>query len=162
MLVYALEAGERGRYVGGVWRMGRVTSHGSFDTIALEARRYRALMLEDGVREVMTVAEGAAFLRLSRKTLKKHIDDGDIAVVLVGKGKIRPRKRLLMSDVQAFLQQQRKLASCPCPSLSPRTRRSTITISGAADEGFMALLDAETRLAQKKSRVIVNSKRSRS
>jgi excisionase family DNA binding protein len=79
----------------------------------------------DGLR---TMAEAAARLGCSVKTLKGHVASGALTYVNVGRGRERARMRFTDSDLNQFIANQTRKAPT-CPSIETRVRRSGTSIS---------------------------------
>ncbi|WP_395708546.1 helix-turn-helix domain-containing protein [Reyranella sp.] len=99
--------------------------------------------------ELRTPDETAARLRCSRKTLSSYVRDGKLRYVIMGSGTKRPRKMFTDPDIDDFIERQTR-RDVPCPSTSPRNRRTTSTISSGEIVAFSALRNA--RIAEKLKR----------
>ena len=93
-------------------------------------------MSETGLN-LRTAREAAARLRCSPKTLKGHVNSGALRYVIIGHGKLRPRRMYTDDDLDALIElQTRKDVSCL--STPTRARRSTAMISGGEVIAFSA------------------------
>jgi hypothetical protein len=89
----------------------------------------------DGLK---TLAEGAAKLGCSLKTLKGHIASGALRYVALGHGSKRQRKMLTDADLDAFVANQTRKDAPTCPSIKTRARRIGNSTSGAGVIAFTA------------------------
>jgi excisionase family DNA binding protein len=87
---------------------------------------------------LLTPAAAAKVLGICEKTLREHVDAGEITYVLVGRGTKRKRRRFAEEDLAAFAERQRR-RECPCPSISRRKVPTGIMTSGSAVFDFQAL-----------------------
>lgn len=73
------------------------------------------------------VSQGAmaAALGMDERVLKRHVAEGELVYVRIGK-----RRKYLREDAERFLEQQRRREVAPCPSTSPRNPRTTNSTSG--------------------------------
>jgi hypothetical protein len=111
-------------------------------------RQRKALeRMPNGLR---TLAEGAAKLGFSLKTLRGHMASGALRYVVVGHGKKRQRKMLTDADLDAFIANQTRKDSPACPSTEPRARHTGSSIFSGEVIGFTARRSA--RLAVKRKR----------
>jgi excisionase family DNA binding protein len=79
----------------------------------------------DGLK---TMREAAARLGCSEKTLKGHLENGEIGYVAIGHGTKRPRRMFTDADIDAFIA-NRTRKDAPCPSIAPRARHTSTSIS---------------------------------
>jgi hypothetical protein len=87
-------------------------------------------------------ARAARELCISTKTLREHVRAGEIAFVPIGRGEKRPRLAFDPQDIRAFIERNRSRAACP--SIDPKTARTTSSTSKSGELGFMALRAART------------------
>src|SRR5262245_56491763 len=87
---------------------------------------------------LLTLAEVARRLRCSEKTLRAHLDAGDLRYVIIGKGTKRPRKMIAPADLDDFIAAQTR-NDVPCPSIASRARRIGTSISGGEVIALTAL-----------------------
>ena len=78
---------------------------------------------------LFTRQEAAARLRVSTKTLDKHVAAGVLRYVSIGLGRQHIRRMFAPSDLEAFIEAQTRKDVPLCPSRSPATRPSTTTRS---------------------------------
>jgi hypothetical protein len=111
-------------------------------TTASERRRTRKPRIAppDGLR---TMAEAAARLGCSIKTLNGHVAAGAIGYVIIGHGLKRPRRMFASADIDDFIANQTR-KDTPCPSDAIRARRSGNTISRSTVVAFSARQNAPT------------------
>ena len=97
----------------------------------------------------MTMAEAAAKLGCSIKTLNGHIESGVVRYVIIGHGSKRPRKMFTDSDLNAFIAAQTR-KDAPCPSTASRARRTGTSISKCRGHRFRGSTKTTTRREAKK------------
>jgi hypothetical protein len=68
-------------------------------------------------RALLDCAEAAAALGISESLLKRHIADGAIRVVLIGRGKVRRHVRIAPSDIEDF--KDSRSCQFPCAGAPP-------------------------------------------
>src|SRR5262249_26684023 len=90
---------------------------------------------------LLTRNEAARILRVTPEQVTRHVRDGELAYVNVGRGGKRPRMRFTEADLTEFIE-RRKRRCVACPSTSPRNRPITDTTSSLRVIGFMAQRDA--------------------
>jgi excisionase family DNA binding protein len=98
------------------------------------ARKQRAR----GPDDPLTMAEAAAKLGCSVKTLKGHIEAGRLRYFTTGHGSKRRRKMVTAAELNEFIAAQSRKDSSPCPSTKTRARRSGSSISRSAVIAFTA------------------------
>src|SRR5262249_18325365 len=91
--------------------------------------------------ELRTRKEAARRLKVTPDQLAKLVHDGELRYVNVGRGKKRPRMRFTDADLDEFIE-RRTRREVSCPSISPKSRLSTDTISGSEVIGFTARRNA--------------------
>jgi Helix-turn-helix domain len=96
-----------------------------------------------------TLAETAARLGISVKTLRPHIVSGALRYIVLGHGRERPRRMFTLDDINAFLAAQTR-SDVPCPSTKTRARRSGSSISSGEVIAFTARPNARTNVKPKK------------
>ena len=74
--------------------------------------------------KLMTAEEAAAMLGIGKDIFIREVKAKRIRFILIGK-----RKKYIMSDLAAYIDQQRN--STPCPSTSRKAPRTTITTSNS-------------------------------
>jgi hypothetical protein len=111
-------------------------------TTTSERRRTRKPRIAppDGLR---TMAEAAARLGCSEKTLKGHVKACELQYVVIGHGMKRPRKMFADADINAFIAAKTRKES-PCPSDAIRAARSGTTTSKSTVVAFSARPSAPT------------------
>lgn len=97
-------------------------------------------------KATLPAPEICRLLSMNDKTLLRHVRAGNIRYVLKGLGSVRPRREFTMSDVLEFLESQGRRE---CPSIGPKTRRSTSTTSKEEVYDFMALREQLRNVRQK-------------
>jgi excisionase family DNA binding protein len=102
-----------------------LTTPGTLAAAMNQRRRQRKPRPPDGL---LTMAEAAAKLGCSTKTLNSHVADGELGYVTLGRGKARPRKLFVPADLDAFISAQKRKGT-PCPSLESRARHTGTSIS---------------------------------
>jgi len=90
--------------------------------------------MPDGAAKLLSLDEAAAYLNCCPKTLRGHIEAGEILYVRIGK-----RRKFMAEDLDAFLLSRKE----KCPSLSAAT--SGITVSKSTATGSVVLLSQRTR-----------------
>ena len=85
--------------------------------------------------------EAAKRLNITEDQLAALVQDGEITYINVGRGKKRPRRRYAEEDIDDFKVRRRRREAFL--SGSPKTHRSTDTISGSEVVGFTALRTAQ-------------------
>jgi len=86
----------------------------------------------------------ACRLGISTKTLKGHVDDGELRYINVGRGKKKTRRMFTGSDLDEFIE-RRGRRDVPCQSTNIKKVRSTTSTSSSKVIGFTDLRDARTR-----------------
>ena len=104
---------------------------------------------------LLTFARAAARLGVSERTLRKLVDDGEVAYVDVGGGKKRRSMRFTPQDIEAFLAKRRGTA---CRSRSVASSGTTSSSIGVID---FAALRAARASAKPKSSSAPSGKRRR-
>jgi excisionase family DNA binding protein len=98
---------------------------------------------------LLTLAEAAEMLRISVKTLREHIDAGELACIILGRGRLKKRRAIDHDDLRAFIIRHKETGGrAQCPSTSRRKAPITTMISNTKVIGFTALRAqrvAETR-----------------
>lgn len=98
-----------------------------------------------------TLAEGAARLGCSVRTLRGHIASGAISYVVIGHGRKRPRKMLTDADIDTFIANQtRKDLPISCPSIAARARHTFTSTSKSEVIAFTARPNARPGVKPKK------------
>jgi excisionase family DNA binding protein len=100
----------------------------------------------DGLR---TMAEAAARLGCSVKTLRGHVANGALTYVNLGRGRERQRMRFTDADLDRFITNQSRKDVPTCPSTKTRVRRSTSSISGGEVIAFTARQSAQPSAKRK-------------
>src|SRR5262249_32869277 len=80
---------------------------------------------------LLTRAEAARRLRCSEKTLRAHLDAGDLRYVSIGKGTKRPRKMIAPADLDDFIANQTRKDSPVCRYIASRARCSSTSNSAS-------------------------------
>src|SRR5262245_6978519 len=91
-----------------------------------------------GPHDPFTMAEAAAKLSCSIKTLKGHIEAGRLRYFTSGHGSKRPRKMVTVAHLDQFIAAQTRKDAPPCPSTKTRARRSGSSISSSQVIDFTA------------------------
>ena|SRR6516165_4163162 len=91
-----------------------------------------------GPDDPLTMAEAAAKLGCSQKTLKGHIKAGALHYFTTGHGSKRQRKMFTIADLDAFIAAQTRKDSVLCPSTKTHARRTGSSISRSAVIAFTA------------------------
>jgi excisionase family DNA binding protein len=97
--------------------------------------------------KLLTMNEAATQLGISTRTLRGHVKMGEIAYIALGHGVKRVRRMFDESDLEAFKERRRRVD--PCPSISPKTRRSSTSTSGGQVSDFTALRNARRAAKQR-------------
>ena len=87
---------------------------------------------------LLTPAQTAARLACSIKTLNGHVASGALGYVIVGHGKVRPRRMFIPADVDAFIEAQRR-KDIPCPSSATSARHISATTTKSKVIAFSAV-----------------------
>jgi hypothetical protein len=85
-----------------------------------------------------TLAEGAAKLGCSIRTLRGHIASGALRYVVIGHGKKRPRKMLTDADINTFIANQTRKDSPACLSTKTHARHTGTSTSKSEVIAFTA------------------------
>ncbi|WP_370878631.1 hypothetical protein [Pararhizobium capsulatum] len=85
-------------------------------------------------------------LTVSKKTLQEHAKAGEMAFILIGRGKKRMRKGFDPKDILEFIERRRLRL---CPSTKAPKVRSTSSISSSGVVAFTDLPRPPTRRKQK-------------
>ncbi|MGO8094421.1 helix-turn-helix domain-containing protein [Rhizobium leguminosarum] len=96
-----------------------------------------------------TMAEAAAILKISIKTLREHVKLGRIRSILVGTGKARKHRRFTDKNIHTFQEAQKVREIAPCQSSSTPKARFIKSSFGSTVIPFEALQKPETRRKQK-------------
>jgi hypothetical protein len=94
------------------------------------------LLTAYATRISLPLQETAALLGMDAKTLRGHVEKGNIRFVAVGLGTLKLRREFRLADVLEFLE---RMSRRECPSTSVKTRRSTTSTSSSEVVGFTAL-----------------------
>ncbi|WP_370008653.1 helix-turn-helix domain-containing protein [Sinorhizobium fredii] len=86
----------------------------------------------------MTADEAAARLAVSKKTLMRHVAEGQIGFVNVGT-EGRMHRRFTASHLMAFITNRHTIEVPKCLSIKPAAVRTTATISKSMAIAFTAL-----------------------
>jgi Helix-turn-helix domain len=109
------------------------------DTVNTKPARRRQhqprVRMPDGL---LTMAEAAAKLGCSIKTLKAHVEAGALSYVVIGRGSKRPRKMFTAADLNEFIANQTRKDSPACPSTATRARHSGNSTSSGDVIAFSA------------------------
>lgn len=92
------------------------------------------------MEELFTRQEAAAKLRVSTKTLDKHVAAGTLRYVSIGHGRRHVRRMFAPSDLEAFIEAQTRKDVPLCPSRSQRIRPITTSRLSTEVVGFTAQL----------------------
>src|SRR5262245_52645807 len=101
---------------------------------------------------LLTLAEVARRLRCSEKTLRAHLDAGDLRYVIIGKGTKRPRKMIAPADLDDFIANQTRKDSPVCRYIASRARRSSTSNSASEVIAFTGQPRPRPGAKPKKSR----------
>jgi hypothetical protein len=92
---------------------------------------------DDGIRErlerafdgraTVRFAEAASLLRMTEKTLRRHVADGSISYRATGTGSLRMRREFAVSDLAGFYAVRKTIADAPP---SPRGRSVPVHTRG--------------------------------
>lgn len=99
-------------------------------------------------RVTIPMKEAASLLSMDVGTLSEHIKAGHIAYVTKGVGTRSPRRMFTLPDILSFIERMRQRE---CPSTSPKTQRSSNTISSSGVIAFTDLLAKRNAEKQKPS-----------
>lgn len=102
-----------------------------------------------------TPKEACAILNITPKILAAHVRSGELPFVNVGIGKQKPRRRFTQAALNDFIARRTMREAPACHYSNSKTRRSTTTIFGSTNSGFMALRAA--RNAERQKRLNANS-----
>jgi excisionase family DNA binding protein len=91
-----------------------------------------------GMSDLMTTKEAALELGVSTAQLTRLTLDGEIPSINVGRGKKRPARRYLPTDIEHFLEQRRTVA---CPSIGEKARPRSRSTSGSKVIDFRETLE---------------------
>lgn len=78
-------------------------------------------------RELLTLSEAARYVRISDRTLRAHISDGDIRYIAIGKGAKRTKKLFDPADLDAFIEGQKRWGSSPRRFTGPKPGTPSVT-----------------------------------
>jgi excisionase family DNA binding protein len=99
---------------------------------------------------LLTLQDVAARLQVSKKQVRKLVDDGDLRYINIGRGSKHRQIRFHPDDVEECLQRLAKRNMPSCQSTKTRAHRSTNIHSQSDVIGFTARLNA--RRAEKRKR----------
>jgi hypothetical protein len=102
------------------------------------------------MEELFTRQEAAAKLRVSTKTLDKHVAAGVLRYVSIGHGSRHIRRMFAPSDLEAFIIAQTRKDVPLCLSRSRRTPLITTSSSNTEVIGFAARLRREAEEKRKR------------
>jgi excisionase family DNA binding protein len=85
---------------------------------------------------LLTPDQAAELLNISKKTLREHVDAGDIAYIPTGRGEKRVRMGFDPKDIRAFIERRR---ARKCPSTSTQEAPTINMTSSSTVIDFMAL-----------------------
>ena len=85
---------------------------------------------------LLTIAEAAAMLGVSVKTMRGHVKAGEIAYINLGRGEKRARMAFEPCDIDEFLNRRR---TRQCQSTSRKVPRSTTSTSRSVGIDFAAV-----------------------
>jgi hypothetical protein len=94
-------------------------------------------------RKLYTGNETAAMLGITQAQLREFVRHGELSYVDVGRGRLKPRRRFELDDIDKFRASRRSTEEWPkhpAPSKCGRGPRSSNTGSGSVDESFMSRL----------------------
>jgi excisionase family DNA binding protein len=102
----------------------------------------------DGLK---TPAQAARRLGISIRTLRNLVSAGDLRYVNVGHGKQREKMMFADNDIDdCIAKRTRQKAQEPCPSTSPKARRSITMISSGEVLAFTARRNGQTDAKRKR------------
>ena len=107
----------------------------------------RAAAMSDDQR-LLRAKEVAAMLSISPRMLQEHVNDGTLPRIIIGRGKTRKHYAFDPADIEDFKRRRKEFGGGPCPSISRKSRKSSITTSGPEAFDFAAL--REKRRAEKR------------
>lgn len=91
---------------------------------------------------LLTLGEAGKVLGEEEKTVRKHVDDGELPYIALGRGLRRIRRMIHPDDLATFIEHRRRTAAT-CPSTSLKARPSTTMISKSNVVAFTDQLAAE-------------------
>src|ERR1700737_5245030 len=100
--------------------------------------------------ELLNRKQAAKKLDISEDQVTGLVLDGELPYITVGRGKKRPRMRFTEEDIEELIARRRRRE--PCLSTSPKSHRSTSTISGSEVIGFTARRRAQLPRKPKNSK----------
>src|SRR5689334_20420158 len=99
---------------------------------------------------LLSLDDAASELGICKRTIRRHIDSGELAYIVTGAGRERLQRKIHPADLQKFREARRRVE---CPSISRETnRRTTILTSKSAVIGFMAQRNARLSAKQNVSK----------
>ncbi len=101
-------------------------------------------------RDLLDSKEAAHRLRITVDQLGALVHDGEISYINVGRGQKRPRRRFAEEDIEEFKERRRRREACQFTS--PKSHRSTSSISGSGVIGFTARRNAQLAKMPKNSK----------
>jgi excisionase family DNA binding protein len=113
-------------------------------------KRSRQPVVTDPEPLLLTPAQAARRLGMSVKTLRAHVRTGDIRYVNVGRGKERERIMFAPHDLEGFIAAHTQTKAPPCPSSSPKARRTTTSTSSGEVVAFTARRNGRTGAKRKR------------
>jgi hypothetical protein len=100
---------------------------------------------------LLTLKEAAARFKSTTAQVMGLVEDGKLKYINVGRGKIKPRYRFALTDIEEFVDQQRVREEPSCRFLNRKSRRRiTGSTSSSTIVGFTALRDAQLARTRKK------------
>jgi excisionase family DNA binding protein len=94
--------------------------------------------------KLLTIVETAELLGVCKRTVDRHIRNGDLPYIVMGSGRQRLRRKIHPKDLENFIETRRRF---DCQSTSQQRVLSTHTISRSAKFGspvLQAALASET------------------
>jgi hypothetical protein len=94
---------------------------------------------------LLTPAEAADALRISVKTLRIHVESGDLPRIIVGGGAVKKHWAIDPADLNAFVLKRKETGgAAPCQSTSRRKAPITTMTSKSKVIAFSELLARQT------------------
>ncbi|WP_298351071.1 helix-turn-helix domain-containing protein [Rhodoblastus sp.] len=94
---------------------------------------------------LLTPAEAAEALRISVKTLRVHVEQGELPRIILGAGRIKKHWAIDPNDLAAFIVRRKETGgAAPCRSTSRRKAPISTTTSGSKVIAFSELQARQT------------------
>lgn len=101
---------------------------------------------------LLSMAEAAKLLGICVKTLRRHVQAGEISYIAIGRGTKRPWRKFAVEDIEEFKARHRRTDFEPPPEATlPQRRRKRTELPGPVTYDFAARLALSRSAPPKKS-----------